>query len=79
LLSKYSVLLVQIFNGLQLALVHPSCDGDQDELEGIQHSRHLVATPLSPQPAPETIQRRFKEIQFPVHAGIIKFSLRLYF
>jgi hypothetical protein len=48
LLAKNPVLLAKVIDDLQLMLVHPSCDGDQDELEGIQDSRHLVDS-LSPQ------------------------------
>src|SRR6516225_7758969 len=47
LLAQNPVLLPQIVNDLELALVHTPGDGDQDEPERVEDSRHVVA-PLSP-------------------------------
>src|SRR5215813_6193418 len=38
LFAKYPVLLAKIFNDLQLAVVHPPGDGDQQKPEWVEHS-----------------------------------------
>src|SRR5215471_10415888 len=49
LLSKNAVLLTKVINDLQLALVHPAGDGDQQEMEWVKDSLGLQS-PLSPAP-----------------------------
>ena len=46
MLAKNAVLLTKVIYHLQLTLIHPPGDGDHDETEWIQDSRHLVS-PLS--------------------------------
>src|SRR5215469_7572327 len=41
LFSKHPILLAQIFNDLQLALVHPPGDGDQQKPEWVEHSLRI--------------------------------------
>src|ERR1700751_2106038 len=41
LLPQYSILLSQILDDLRLSLIHPPGNGHEQELEGIEHSRHL--------------------------------------
>src|SRR5215831_3626136 len=42
LLGQHPILLTEIVNRLQLALVHPASDGYQHEAEWVQDSEHLV-------------------------------------
>src|SRR5215472_17927961 len=49
LLAKHPILLAEIFNDLQLAVVHPPGNGDQQELEWVKHS--LCQNPLSRPPS----------------------------
>ena len=49
LLAEDSILLAQVLDHLQLALVHPAGDGDQQESEWIQQFRHLVDPILAEQ------------------------------
>src|SRR5258708_36031024 len=46
LLSKNAILLAQVINDLQLALIHPARDSDQQESEWVKDSRGLQS-PLS--------------------------------
>jgi hypothetical protein len=43
LLTQNPVLLTQVIDDLQLALVHPPGNGDQHEPERLQDSGHLVS------------------------------------
>src|SRR5215469_14338288 len=47
LFSKHPILLAKIFNDLQLALVHPPGDGDQQKPEWVEHSLRIQNS-LSP-------------------------------
>src|SRR5215831_5042699 len=49
LLAKHPILLAQIFNDLQLPVVHPPGDGDQQKPEWVEHSLHNQS-PLSRPP-----------------------------
>src|SRR5215472_2291505 len=49
LLAKHPILLSEIFNDLQLAVVHPPGNGDQQESEWVKHS--LCQNPLSRPPS----------------------------
>src|SRR5215471_10637647 len=49
LFAKHPILLAKIFNDLQLAVVHPPGDGDQQKLEWVEHSLHYQ-NPLSRPP-----------------------------
>src|SRR5262252_566838 len=49
LFSKHPILFAEIFNDLQLAVVHPPGDGDQQKLEWVEHSLH-IQNPLSRPP-----------------------------
>src|SRR5215471_16096366 len=46
LFSQHPILFAEIFNDLQLAVVHPPGDGDQQKLEWVEHSLH-IQDPLS--------------------------------
>src|SRR6516162_346148 len=46
LFSKHPILLTKIFNDLQLAVVHPRGDGDQQKSEWVEHSLR-IQNPLS--------------------------------
>jgi hypothetical protein len=50
LFSKHPILLAQIFNDLQLAVVHPPGDGDQQKPEWVEHSLR-IQNPLSRPPS----------------------------
>jgi hypothetical protein len=50
LFSKHPILLAKIFNDLQLALVHPPGDGNQQKSEGVEHSLR-IQNPLSRPPS----------------------------
>src|SRR5215471_1275460 len=50
LFAKHPVLLAKIFNDLQLAVVHPPGDGDQQEPEWVEHSL-CIQNPLSRPPS----------------------------
>src|SRR6516162_5601284 len=50
LFSKYPILLAQIFNDQQLAVVHPPGDGDQQKPEWVEHSLR-IQNPLSRPPS----------------------------
>src|SRR5215469_12765043 len=49
LFSQHPILFAEIFNDLQLAVVHPPGDGDQQKLEWVEHSLH-IQNPLSRPP-----------------------------
>src|SRR5215469_7509579 len=49
LFSQHPILLAKIFNDLQLAVVHPPGDSDQQKLEWVEHSLH-IQNPLSRPP-----------------------------
>jgi hypothetical protein len=68
LLAKDPVFLAMIIDDLQLGLIHPSGDGNQQESEWIQDSGISLHHYREPQCA-ETNQRNFKQIQFPDHTG----------
>src|SRR5215472_12745015 len=46
LFSQHPILLAEIFNDLQLAVVHPPGDGDQQKPEWVEHSLR-IQNPLS--------------------------------
>src|SRR6516225_8676276 len=51
LFSKHPILLAKILNDLQLALVHPPGDGDQQKPEWVEHSlciQNLLSPPAEP-------------------------------
>jgi hypothetical protein len=48
--SKHPILLAKIFNDLQLAVVHPPGDGDQQKTEWVEHSLR-IQNPLSRPPS----------------------------
>src|SRR5215469_11349221 len=50
LFSKHPILLAKIFNDLQLAVVHPPGDGDQQKSEWVEHSLR-IQNPLSRPPS----------------------------
>jgi len=50
LFSKHPILLAKILNDLQLALVHPPGDGDQQKPEWVEHSLR-IQNPLSRPPS----------------------------
>src|SRR5262252_6026310 len=50
LFSKHRILLAKIFNDLQLAVVHPRGDGDQQKSEWVEHSLR-IQSPLSRPPS----------------------------
>jgi hypothetical protein len=50
LFSKHPILLAKILNDLQLALVHPPGDGDQQQPEWVEHSLR-IQNPLSLPPS----------------------------
>src|SRR5215831_8366717 len=50
LFSKHPILLAKIFNDLQLAVVHPPGDGDQQKSEWVEHSLR-IQDPLSRPPS----------------------------
>jgi hypothetical protein len=50
LFSKHPILLAKIFNDLQLAVVHPPGDGDQQKTEWAEHSLR-IQNPLSRPPS----------------------------
>src|SRR6516165_4454612 len=50
LFSKHPILLAKIFNDLQLAVVHPRGDGDQQKPEWVEHSLR-IQNPLSRPPS----------------------------
>ena len=50
LFSKHAILLAKIFNDLQVAVVHPPGDGDQQKLEWVEHSLR-IQNPLSRPPS----------------------------
>src|SRR5215471_10344643 len=50
LFSKHRILLTKIFNDLQLAVVHPRGDGDQQKSEWVEHSLR-IQNPLSRPPS----------------------------
>ena len=60
LFSKHPIFLAKIFNDLQLAVVHPPGDGDQQKPEWVEHSLR-IQNPLSRPPS------RSSEIS-PLHA-----------
>jgi hypothetical protein len=49
LLAQNTVLFAKAVNDLQLALIHPTGNGDQNEPKWVQDTGHLVR-PLSPLP-----------------------------
>jgi hypothetical protein len=68
LLPQHAILLTEIIDHLQLALVHPAGNRDREEPERVQNSWHVVESLL---PAPEGRYRPpvSKQIQFSVHTG----------
>src|SRR5215469_6180018 len=50
LFAKHPILLAKIFNDLQLAVVHPPGDGDQQKPEWVEHSLR-IQNPLSRPPS----------------------------
>src|SRR5215475_10918102 len=50
LFSKHPILLAKIFNDLQLTVVHPPGDGDQQKPEWVEHSLR-IQNPLSRPPS----------------------------
>src|SRR6516165_1053439 len=50
LFSKHPILLAKIFNDLQLAVVHPPGDGDEQKSEWVEHSLR-IQNPLSRPPS----------------------------
>ena len=49
LFAKHPILLAKIFNDLELAVVHPPRDGDQQKPEWVEHSLR-IQNPLSRPP-----------------------------
>src|SRR5215471_5825299 len=50
LFSQHQILLAKMFNDLQLAVVHPPGDGDQQKPEWVEHSL-CIQNPLSRPPS----------------------------
>src|SRR3954447_19710210 len=50
LFAKHPILLAKVFNHLQLAVVHPPRDGDQQKTEWVEHSLR-IQNPLSRPPS----------------------------
>src|SRR5215467_15287206 len=67
LFAKHPILLAKIFNDLQLAVVHPPGDGDQQKPEWVEHS--LLKTHYRDRRAAVAKYRIFMQIQFPDHTG----------
>jgi hypothetical protein len=42
LLPKNAVFLAQVVDQLQLTLIHPPGNSDQEEPEGIKHGAHMI-------------------------------------
>lgn len=72
LLSQHPILLAQIFNDLQLAVVHPPGDGDQQKPEWVEHSLR-IQSPLSPPPSRSGKISIFMQIQFSDHTTSPRF------
>jgi hypothetical protein len=51
LFAKHPILFAKIFNDLQLAVVHPPRDGDQQKPEWVEHSLR-IQTPFYRDPGP---------------------------
>src|SRR5215475_4598906 len=68
LFSKHPILLAKIFNDLQLAVVHPPGDSDQQKSEWVEHSLR-IQNPLSRPPSAVAKYRIFIQIQFSDHTG----------
>src|SRR6516164_4648314 len=66
LFSKHPILLAKIFNDLQLAVVHPPGDGDQQKPEWVEHSLR-IQNPLSRPPSGVAKYRIFMQILFSDH------------
>src|SRR6516162_8177309 len=66
LFSKHPILLAQIFNDLQLAVVHPPGDGDQQKPEWVEHSLR-IQNPLSRPPSRSGKISIFMQIRFSDH------------
>src|SRR5215469_17438056 len=60
LFSKHPILLAKIFNDLQLAVVHPPGDGDQQKPKWVKHSLGMQ-NPLSPSPSAVAKYRIFMQ------------------
>jgi hypothetical protein len=68
LLAKNPVLLAKVINSLQLALIHPSGDGDQHKPEWVEGSLDFQS-PLSRVRSSGRKHRSFMQIQFSDHTG----------
>src|SRR5215469_1957617 len=66
LFSKHPILLAEIFNDLQLAVVHPPGDSDQQKPEWVEHSLR-IQNPLSRPPNRSGEISIFMQIQFSDH------------
>jgi hypothetical protein len=63
LFSKHPIFLAKIFNDLQLAVVHPPGDGDEQKPEWVEHSLRIQKPLLAK-------YRIFMHIQFSDHTGV---------
>jgi Lrp/AsnC family leucine-responsive transcriptional regulator len=69
LFAKHPILLAKIFNDLQLAVVHPPRDGDQQRLEWVEHSLRIQNS-LSRPRTRRAKYRIFMQIQFSDDTGL---------
>jgi len=72
LLAENAVLLTQIVNNLQLALIRPPGNGDQQKAEWVENSLGLQSI-LSRVRGQWWNQRGFMQIQFPDETGNVTF------
>jgi hypothetical protein len=72
LFSKHPILLAKIFNDLQLPVVHPPGDGDQQKPERVEYSLR-IQNPLPRPPSLSSEYRIFMQIQFSDHTRWLKF------
>ena len=68
LLAQNPILLAQILECLQLALIHPASQGNYHELDRIKNSRHLVRSLSQPSSRRHNL-RRFTQIEFSDQTG----------
>jgi hypothetical protein len=69
LLAKHPVLLAKVVNDLQLALVHPPGNSDQQKTEWVENSLGFQSL-LSRLRADGEPIAKFRQIQFPDHTVI---------